>query len=380
MAPSKARMSAAAIAARREAFREKATGQWGEQPHSPPAAQLQPVGHDAQEPEPASSRAGVVRQAARTVMGHDPGLGAVFEQRVERLREGGFVPAGAMPTPFDPTTTRQRDAWWVASYAQAEQNPDGGVEILPDDYTPGMRSGRSLSGHRRTHRYRYSGNGIELRMPSRTTANRFADELSGRTFDMPVESTFPGGSFHGYVRVTRGPGNTWEVSALGTDNPEHAVYVSESVRAVLESRRPRSALTDARDLLARHRERYAKAGIRTDVQPKHASSAMRFLGHNPVTGEMFVRLQHDGGKAYDYGFAGVTAKEFANIGRARSPMGAFNAMVKGRKQRFRIDSCTQCHRVYNVDRGHICYRGHDRGDGTISLSRVEILKALTGTE
>lgn len=301
-----------------------------------------------------------------------------YRARIEQLKAGGYAPAGAVDDPFDPATTARRDEWWELAYAQAEQGSGRPLEVMPDDYTPHMTRGDAISGHRRTHRIRYTGAGVDVRMPSRTSINRWADDIDGRTFDMPVEAHYPGGTFHGHVRITRGAGGSWEVDTLGARTEEEAAYVAESVASVLEARRARTALRDTRDLLAKRRERLANAGIRTDVSPKNESSTLQHLGYNKFSGEVYLHLQSRGGKSYTYGYEGVDAETVGNVYRAKSPMAAYNALIKGRFERFELRNCNHCHRVYNSSRPHQCHTGHDRFDeSTVPVHRLAFVEHAT---
>ncbi len=74
----------------------------------------------------------------------------------------------------------------------------------PMTTTPAMTSGKSLDGSHRSHRIQYSGNGVELRMPSATAIKRFSAENGKRTFDVPVEIEHGGGKTSKFQYVTDG--------------------------------------------------------------------------------------------------------------------------------------------------------------------------------
>ncbi len=123
-----------------------------------------------------------------------------------RLEQTGSVPASTVESATNPRFTDGIDIWWEQHYERMEQPAGGGTfQVMPDDYTPAMTGGKSLDGNRRTHRIRYSGAGVELRMPSATAIKRFSAENGKRTFDVPVEIEHEGGKVSGFVRVTEEP-------------------------------------------------------------------------------------------------------------------------------------------------------------------------------
>ncbi|MEK6311931.1 MAG: hypothetical protein V4755_14620, partial [Curtobacterium sp.] len=185
-----------------------------------------------------------------------------FRSRCRDLVANGWMPAASSEALNDPRTREGIDAFWTAHYAQAEQavgTREGVYAVMPDDYTPGMSSGHALSGHRRTHRMSYSNDQVALRMPSATAIRRYAKEQHGRTFDVPVEASYPGGTVSGYVRVTQNGPGTWSVSGVEMD-PRANAFVAESVQAVLEARAVTSALRNVPDILERRAERLRAAG------------------------------------------------------------------------------------------------------------------------
>lgn len=360
-----------AARARREEARDRQSGEFGVQQHSAPEGAtvhplVQPVDADQ----------------VRADLAH----------RVEELRAHGYAPAAVVDDPFDPARTSRRDEWWQASFALAEHARGGGYHVMPDDYTPGMTEGQSLTGHRRTHRMKYEGGGAVLRMPSATAIKRYADDIDGATFDVPVEAHTPAGTMHGYVRVTRGKNGLWLVESpeLGRDEQgrptvtdpatgqarlatpreiARSQYVTEAVNAVLESRRPSLALKEVGDLMARRRERRAQLG-ETLVTPDQ-SGVVKGVAYSAATQATLVRL---GNRVYAY--ADTSPQDASRLLRNYSPGRVYNQHFKNRKPSIRVEQCPDCRRYALTTIEHRCPFGRGRAKRTMKFERLLIQQAL----
>lgn len=272
--------------------------------------------------------------------------------------------------PFDPRSTARRDAWWRHSFALAEQAKGGGYHLMPDDYTPGMGGGRSITGHRRTHRMRYEGAGVALRMPSVTSVKRFSQDIGGQTFDIPIEATYPGGSVQGYVRVTPNADGTWSVNAPGMDDPRQRFHVTEAVNAVLEARRPSLALPAIADLAERRRERYAQLGVARLQAPERHSDVVRGATYHPLAEELIIQL---GDRGYAYPAA---PHEVRQLLEAYAPGAYYNARFRGKRPSARVQQCEQCHRFHSLARPHRCPASHRAPQRLLKFQRLALLEAL----
>lgn len=244
-----------------------------------------------------------------------------------------------------PATTRDRERWWDEHFATGEyHHDDGAYPKMPDDYTPGRTGGLAMSGHRRTHRMRYEGSGVTLRMPSASAIRRFQSE-GNDTFDVPVTvETHDGRQVSGWVRMS-GSGRNWEASALGFKG-EDQVQVSEAVSAVMESRRPSVGLAQAGDLLARHRRRVAERGV--ESRPV-TSTWIKGLAYNDSDETMVMETDKK-----SYGF-GVDRDTFDAVATSHSPGAAFTQLVRNRGVGVEVNQCDTCSRYYRTT-GHSCPR------------------------
>lgn len=233
-------------------------------------------------------------------------------ERAKALAEGGFVEAVAYRKTVGNVgdADDKRPEWWDAKRVSAEYDADGGAYAqMPDDYTPSntayseemrfyaereayfsangdaegaarMREkisalaardgGQAMSGSRRTHRMRYSGSGMDIRMPSKAAVHRFAREGTDgnpvSTFDVPISATYTDAEGNrtevdGWMRVTKmADGSGWYCEPKGFPDHPHAEAYAEGVSAVLESRRVSGALNKTGDLIEKSRQRRAAAG------------------------------------------------------------------------------------------------------------------------
>lgn len=300
-------------AARREQYRQAATGQFGTQPRTPP--------------------------------GDGPDVRSPWQQRRDALLADGYVPAVATPTSLPPGRLDDGRRWWAQHWASGEfGHADGDFAKMPDDETPSHLPGQSQSSTTRTYRRRYTGAGVDLRMPAVAAVKRFAAGNDGATFDVPVTITTPNGTSQGWVRVTPGPSGQWGSQPLGFAEAD-ADYVAESVSSVLEARQPTRSLAAARDLLARAELRRARTG--TPPVPID-SSWIRDGSYDETTGTMSLSLD---GRRYGY----VASREaFERVATSYSPGRTFQHEVKGQLDRVSVADCGSCGRVYVTSVGHTC--------------------------
>jgi len=280
------------------------------------------------------------------------------KERARALREEGYLLGTSTAAVVDPRSREGIEDFWDNHFVTAEQateTREGSYAVMSDDYTPGQTGGNALSGHRRTHRIAYEGAQTAVRMPSATSIRRFSEENKGRTFDVPVDATYPGGSVSGYVRVTaNGPGQ-WSVSGVGM-NEEANAYVSESVQAVLEARSVSRALKDVPDILERRTQRLAAAGAKQT--PVHHSDWIRSCGYNPNSQEMVINLN---GRAYGYrDVAPDTFDRLMNPGAedGYSAGRVYNALVKRKSDVFQVEQCGKCGWFTEAGAAHRCRSQH----------------------
>lgn len=329
-------------------FRDKMTGRFGEQPHTASDASDLPT--------------------VRAV------------QDVVREFEFDRTPA-RMPAEYERVrTTREvnRDAFWITAEQQgaAQAVSSAHIHVMPDDHTPGRTKGRSELGNRRTHRMRYSVGGVELRMPSRTSINRFQDDIQGAPFDVPVAVKLPNGQTQQVmVRVQRGHGGMWETSAVGIDrdrDPERYVQISEAVCATLEDRSVRPSRPVEMDLLARHRARHAGEGAVLN-KPTYESSFVRGISYNQQTRQMVLQL---GDRTYLYD--DVPLGVAMGLAQSQSPGRFYNEQIKGklRSHHDAVVVCDECGRFTLVGGvKHTCpYLFTERNSPEVKQSRMAVVE------
>lgn len=267
-------------------------------------------------------------------------------ERHDALLARGYVPPTFFAAVDDPRSTARRKEWWDQHFVSAEHNPEAdGYPKMPDDYTPNQTGGRALSGHRRTHRMKYTDNGVTFRMPSVTSIKRYARE-TGSTFDVPVSALDESGrTISGWVRVTSNGAGVWSAEGLGFTGATNA-KISEGVASRLESRRPSRSPRLTGDLIERHKARLAAEGART--QPVR-STWISAIGYNPEAGVMFTETSS--GASYGHH---VDPDTFERVRGDRSPGAAFNELVKGKAAFAAVARCTQCRSVYAESNGHSC--------------------------
>jgi len=232
----------------------------------------------------------------------------------------------------------------------AEYRASGeGFPQMPDDNTPGMTLGNSLDGNRRTHRVKYRGEDVTLRMPSAAAMKRFAAQSEESTFDVPVGAEYPDTSgvntlVAGWVRVTGSPNGNWTAIGMGFPGGADGA-VAEGVASILEARRPSHALRDAGSLIAKHRDRQAAQGV-----PLRAVSSawISALGYDDATGVMATQTAAGG----VYGHL-VSKATFGEVASAKSPGSMFNKLVKG-SGRVEVGNCPSCGRFFAASGSHSC--------------------------
>ncbi|AZZ54983.1 hypothetical protein [Rathayibacter iranicus] len=300
----------------------------------------------------------------------NPGDVAVqLRARRRALREAGYVRAGSGPADGTPRRTDGINRWWQSHFNRAEFAPKASYHQMPDDYTPAMTNGRALTEHRRTHRMLYRGAGVAVRMPSVTSIKRYAEEINGQTFDVPVEAEYPGGTVSGYVRVTKGVGGEWSVSGLEMP-PAAASYVSEAVSATLEDRRPSRALGQVEDLLERRRQRFAAGGVKLVETPQ--SDWIRGVGYNDAAQQIVISLN---GRVYGYT---VGREEYEQVRFSTSPGAVYNRLIKYKRDRVALGRHDVCGRYYDEANGHRCPSAHKKPTTTVKLHNVRVRKEVIG--
>lgn len=300
----------------------------------------------------------------------DPQLAA---ERHRALLDAGYVPAVATPG-LDPATTAGIDQWWSDHFVTAEYRATGeGFAQMPDDFTPAMSDGNALSGKRRTHRVRYRGEDVQLRMPSASAIKRFTATSGETTFDVPVGAEYPdaGGvpqTVQGWVRVTRSPGGRWTTVGMGFAGEGEAV--AEGVSAILEARRPSFALRDAGSLIERHRARLAAQGAPMQAVSSQWISA---VGYDEASGVMAT--QTAAGRVYGHL---VSKARYEAVAAAASPGAMFNRLVKG-SEHAQVSNCPACGRFFAASAPHTCPAPAAPAEGVVrNATQQQVATALLG--
>ena len=279
-------------------------------------------------------------------------VGLTAEEASERhqaLLDAGYVPAVATGG-LNPDSTAHLEQWWGDHFVTAEYRASGeGFAQMPDDNTPGMTGGNALSGNRRTHRVKYHGEDVTLRMPSATAIKRFAAGTDETTFDVPVGGQYPDANgadqlVSGWVRVTKSPNGNW--TAVGMGFPAGGdEAVAEGVASILEARRPSHALRDAGSLIAKHRARLAAQGAPLQAMSSQWISA---VGYDDASGVMATQTAN----GHIYGHL-VSKARFGAVAQAPSPGSMFNKLVKG-SERVEVANCPACGRFFSATNQHSC--------------------------
>ncbi|MBC9927272.1 hypothetical protein [Leucobacter sp. cx-169] len=335
-----------------------------------------------------------IRTAASLMYSDAEGASEQRNAILARLAQTGSVPATTVESATDPKFTDGIDVWWSQHFERMEQPPEGkAFKIMPDDYTPKETGGLALSGKRRTHRIRYSGAGVELRMPSATSIRRFSAENGKRSFDVPIELEHGGGKVSGFVRVTQGAAGVWDVQALNFPG-QAGGRAAEAVAAVLEARRPSLALRDAERqyeaqriavakgvnlptatgasaLHQRRINRTSRAGVELKA-PRVPSAVVTGGAYDHGTNTMMVRL---GKRTYGYQ---VDPKVFREVMGSGAPGRAYNELVKNRSKRVELKHCNKCSRWSHGAVRHAC-PAKPKTTGTQDAFRSSVATMLLST-
>jgi hypothetical protein len=296
---------------------------------------------------------------------------AALGQRLALIRSGRYVKAVSTDAVVDPSTTAGIDDYWDGAFYTSEYRPNqaGYIPQMPDDETPKKSAGRAMSEHRRTHRMKYEGGGVEVRMPSATAMRRFADRLpeSQQTFDMPVTAKYPGGSVTGWVRCTRHGNHDWSTEPLNFSDPKGGAVVSEAVESIASSKRPTMALSEAGETLAARRSQ--KMDHVEVMSPAKKSSFISQLGYRRSDQTAVVAITsktkaHPDGITRTYGYraspdevmevakAGSRGSKYEGVGQA------YNKVLKrpadGSERRVEMVACQRCGEPYPSGSAHKC--------------------------
>ncbi len=288
--------------------------------------------------------------------------------RREQLREGQFLPATSGPSKTDPSYTDGVKTWWQNAVVRAEHAPEHKAFLqMPDNYTPNKTGGRSLDSTRRTHRMKYEGAGVIIRIPSATSIKRFSNENGHQTFDLPIEVKDADGTTQGFVRVTQSGVGTWSVVPLAMQS-KSGLRAAEAVSAVLESRRPSVALREVESLYERRKARVQAE--RNEMPLEEFTGVTTFLtssGYDPTTERATVRM---GKRLYGYAMSRELYQAFRST---RYPSNFYNKFVKGKARRFPVAKCDNCHSAYNASQPHRC-RVSPTAPGSAAVAGNEFLK------
>lgn len=205
----------------------------------------------------------------------------------------------------------------------------------------------------------YAGPVGTLTMPSRSAVLRTGSDVAG-TFDVPVDHD----GRVSWMRCTPDGKGRWEVEPAGK-HTESSVRTAEAMCAVLEARRPTSALTgaDAADLMARRRERMeARGATQNDI----TSGWIRSTGYQSDAQMMVMRTRDTRTKAGEhrpgrvYGFRDVPPAHYAALTKADRPGAVFNELIKGQHERVSVEQCGSCGAFHAAgsSAGHVCSGGH----------------------
>lgn len=278
--------------------------------------------------------------------------------RHELFTKGGFVPGGVVASATTNDDVLNPQEWWDRSLAAGEYGDRGrSYTKMPDDFTPQGTAGQAMSGKRRTHRMRYSGAGVDLRMPSATSIRAFSKQNGNPTFDVPISVAMDDGptTNNVWVRVTQTGPHSWKTTTVGVEG-ERAERIAESVSAVLEARRVTQGLREAGDLLQRRKAKVEAEGFELDQPDTATRSFIKKVGYDDATGTMGTAI---GNKIYGHQ---VPRNVFEAVKQGGSPGKIFNLLVKG-KQTASVVRCDQCKRYHASTAEHHCPTSHKKRSG-----------------
>lgn len=288
-----------------------------------------------------------------------------YNERLEvdklvRVLEGeGYIESRALFSRTDPRSTSGIDSWheqaFVAAPFSAEIESERSYPVIPQDYNS-EKPGRSINGLRRAPRMRYQDGAGEsvLRMMSATNIRRYADEVGvGKPFLVPVEIDADGKTSIGYVRVAHlGQGVYTSVPEPGFPAAA-AQRVGDSVCAVLESRRPRTALDDMDRIIKARQRKFHAAG--TMLQPMR-SDFISGAGYNRRSGELMMQMQDSKGGTRSYAYQNIPERAWKQFAADPHPGKAYNRLIRGKYGAAvkDVNQCDQCGAFHSVGNQHRC--------------------------
>lgn len=291
------------------------------------------------------------------------------EGRHPRGQDGRFVPRGASESDVQldvgarvatigagghvPATTATKDV--SGKTREVDRFRDTAAVVAEHGHEKGDYPRMDLAERRRS----YTGPVGTLTMPSRAAVLRTGGEVGG-TFDVPVDHD----GQVSWVRCTPVGKGGWEVEPAGGHTQE-GVRTAEAVCAVLEARRPTTALTgaDAQALAERRRERMEARGA---TQHDITSSWIRSTGYQPDAQMMVMRTRDTATKAGEhrpgrvYGFRDVPPEHYTAMAKAERPGAVFNELIKGHHERVGVEQCGSCgaYHATGTGAGHVCSGDH----------------------
>lgn len=266
--------------------------------------------------------------------------GLSLPAREDLLASGGDVQGTVLWTSLPAKTTARIDDWWQGAFNSGDYHHSGNVPRMPDDNTPQMKSGRSLTGSRRTYRRRYEVAGATFRMPSRTAINRFLDTEGLSTVDVPVSMSTGNHNVQTVVRLTRNTVGQFEASTRGADG-NLDLRIAESASAIMEKRQ--AEVSSINDLFVRRDVRRSLYGVRADT-PVRDNSFISSIGYE--NGRLTIAMKD---KAYRYE---VSEEVYRLIQSTWAPGKTYNSVVKGESPSQKLTRCNSCGRF--AGNGHIC--------------------------
>lgn len=264
-----------------------------------------------------------------------------IDERVERIRDGLYVPATTIRAAAPASSTANTDQWWDRAYKSAE-------------YQPGTRDVPMLSKGN-GNRMKYDLGAGELRLPSKTAITRYLNTHDTDIVDVPYGWTDNKGRSHqGWVRIGRNEG-VYETQVLGRDiDPNTRLAIGESINATLEGRRaPFYTLGEMRAVRETRQSFYGRSA------GQHLqSSFIDSVAWNEQAGTILVGIRRKDGtiKGYEYKSDKETYHRLIN---AESPGKVYNETLKREYREkgigsVRYDKCDKCGRFIGRDASHVC--------------------------
>lgn len=296
-------------------------------------------------------RAGAVVQEA-VARAHDYNERLNVDKQVRILEGAGYVEARAQFSYTDPEYTRGIESWHGQAIDAAPFQSK--YPVIPDDYGS-TTEGRSLNNMRRAPRMKYAASdGTTLRMMSATRLRKYAKQAGvGKPFLVPVEASIGGKKTIGYVRVMdRGHGVYSAVPEPGFPK-EAAAKVGESVSAVMEARRVRTALDDMDKIVANRQQKMHRAGVM--LKPVD-SDFIAGAGYNNRSGEMTLQMRTTKGELRSYAYQNVHPDLWRQFEADPNPGKAYNRLIKGVVGAAVKDvaECGKCGAFHTAGRRHVC--------------------------